>query len=151
MPSFNGRRPNFPLTVSLLLTGLGDNLYRPFSPHFTIENLKNRRRRLKGFTTLLSSLESQKRSRFWYRSVIFSVLNGWGIYRPQPNSKFELKTIKSIKPQNFWDQAVAPLDWRGGTAWQSSKTELGGCITWQSSKSELGGCITWQSSKLSSS
>ena len=48
-------KANCPFTVSLLLTGSRDNLYRPFSPHFTIENLKNRRRRLKGFTTLLSS------------------------------------------------------------------------------------------------
>ena len=55
---------------------------------------------LLAFTTILSSKNHRTRSRFQSVFCMLSVLNGWGIYRPQPNSKFELKTIKSIKSQN---------------------------------------------------
>ena len=113
-------KANCPFTVSLLLTGSGDNLYRPFSPHFTTENLKNRRRRLKGFTTLLSSQNHRKDQDFGVGLYLFSA--EWVGYLQAP-TQFKFGAQNDQIPE-FRDQAVAPLDWRGCTAWQSSKTEL---------------------------
>ena len=73
------------------------------------------------------------------------MLNGWGIYRPQPNSNLELKTIKSrnsgirrlhlltgeVAPPgrarrlSLW--AVLPLSGAVAPLCQSSKTELRRC------------------------
>ena len=88
-------KANCPFIVSLLLTGSGDNLYRSFLSSLYNSRLKEHKE--ENFRTLhkFELLESLKRSRIRCGSIVNSVLNGWGIYRPQPNSNLELKTIKS--------------------------------------------------------
>ena len=52
--------------------------------------------------------------------VTLSLLKEWGVYRPQTSLNFELKTVNS---ENSGVWRLAPPDWGGCTAWQSSETE----------------------------
>ena len=77
--------------------------------------------------------------------LALSVLNGWGIYRPQPSSNLELKTIKSrnsgIRRLHLLTRAVAPPGRaRRLSLWAMPPPVRGGCTSCQSSKTELRRC-----------
>jgi hypothetical protein len=73
------------------------------------------------------------------------VLNGWGIYRPQPSSNLELKTVNSrnseIRRLHLLTGAVAPPGRaRRLSLWAMPPPVRGGCTSCQSSKTELRRC-----------
>ena len=70
------------------------------------------------------------------------MLNGWGIYRPQPSLNLELKTVNSrnsgIRRLHLLTGAVAPLGRaRRLSLWVVLPPVRGGCTSCQSSKTEL--------------
>ena len=94
------------------------------------------------FTTILSSKNHKTRSGFRCLCCALSVLNGWGIYRPQPSSNLELKTINSwnsgIRRLHLLIGAVAPPGRaRRLSLWAVPPPVKGGCTSCQSSKTEL--------------
>ena len=77
--------------------------------------------------------------------LALSVLNGWGIYRPQPSSNLELKTINSrnfeIKRLHLLTGVVAPpVRARRLSLWVVPPPVRGVCTSCQSSKTELKRC-----------